>query len=88
VLAGVGEDWYRCRNVAEAHGRVVSTFNDYVKTAGDTHTAARFLGKVFTFEQIDEARQWCGVEIPDPDFPTEAPMPPAPVCKDEAELCF
>jgi len=80
VLNGVWEDWYHCRNVDEAHRRVVSTFESYVSTAGgDRLTAARFLGKVFTFEQISDAREWCGVDIPDPDSPELAPAPmPAP----------
>ncbi len=87
VLDGVWEDWARCRRVEEGHRRVVATFNDYVKTAGDEYTAARFLGKVFTFEQIDEARTWCGVAIPDPDFPMEGKPMPAPA-QEPMDLTF
>ena len=90
VLAGVWEDWYRCRNVAEAHRRVVATFRDYVNTAGDELTAARFLVKVFTFEQIDEARKWLGADIPDVIADGEfEEAQPAPAAKEApAELCF
>jgi len=69
VLDGVWSDWAKCRDIEAEHRRVVATFNDYVKTAGYEITAARFLGKVFTFEQIDEARKWTGIGIPDADYP-------------------
>lgn len=87
VLAGVWEDWYRCRNVDETHRKVVTTFENYVKTAGgDKLTAARFLGKVFTFEQIDEARKWTGAAIPDADYPATIEAKPGPV--PEQDLAF
>ncbi|HYQ47103.1 MAG TPA: hypothetical protein VER11_34270 [Polyangiaceae bacterium] len=90
VLAGVWEDWARCRNIDQAHRRVVTTFRDYVKTAGDELTAARFLVKVFTFEQIDEARKWLGADIPDVIADSEfAEVEPAPTKKEAPEeLCF
>jgi hypothetical protein len=90
VLDGVWEDWQRCRNVDEAHRRVVTTFRDYVKTAGDELTAARFLAKVFTFEQISEARRWCGVDIPvDVEFDeADQPAPRALPIEAHEELTF
>lgn len=89
VLGGVWEDWYRCRNVDEAHRKVVATFNNYVTTAGGSAlTAARFLGKVFTFEAIDEARKWCGVAIPDADGPEYVPSVPEAQPVGEQDLTF
>jgi len=90
VLAGVWEDWQACRRVDEAHRRVVTTFNDYVETAGDRFTAARFLCKVFTREAIDEASKWCGVAIPDTSIIDGefAEAEPAPEQEAPVELTF
>ena len=46
--------------------RVIDTFAEYERTAGDKEVAARFLAKVFSAEQIKDASEWFGVHIPDP----------------------
>ncbi len=83
VLDGVWEDWARCRDIDRAHRRTVATFKDYVNTAGDELTAARFLAKAFTKQQIIEAREWLGASIPDADEPLCSPTGPISVVVDD-----
>lgn len=64
ALSGMTTDWYECRDKHSSLERIVATFRDYVKTAGDPTLAARFLGKVFSRDEIAEAAEWFGVEIP------------------------
>jgi hypothetical protein len=78
ALKGLWDDWEACCSTDYDMRRVVTTFNDYVKTAGDAQTASRFLAKVFSHSKIAEAAEWCGVEIPDPRT-SEAESAPAPM---------
>lgn len=64
ALAGMWADWHECGGKSGEMRRVTDVFAEYVRTAGDAVIAARFLLRVFTAEQIREAAEWCGVEIP------------------------
>lgn len=65
VLQGLWDEWHRCRELDTRRRRTLETFEDYKRIAGgDGQVAARFLLKVFSREQIAEAAEWCGVEIP------------------------
>lgn len=89
ALEGLWEDWEKCKALEFQMRRVVATFDDYVKTAGDEQTAARFLRKVFSDSKISEASEWCGVAIPagviDAEFP-EVEAKPEPI--EAADLTF
>lgn len=58
ALGGLWEDWYACQEKAYRVGRVIETFEKYVKMAGSEATAAKFLAQVFTPPQIAEAEEW------------------------------
>lgn len=75
ALQGLYADWHECGRKALRMREIADVFADYVKTAGDAETAARFLQKVFARDEIDEAAEWCGVSIPRTDLPQAEPMP-------------
>src|SRR3990172_277934 len=70
ALDGMWSDWYACMSKAREMRRVVSVFEDYCKTAGDQIVAAMFLEKVFPLSKINDASEWCGVDIPNGDGDT------------------
>ncbi len=64
-LNEVWEDWSDQRSLDGKHRRLVQTFEEYKVTAqGDDDTAAKFLLKVFTVDQVREANEWLGLNIP------------------------
>lgn len=63
VLNGVWEDWYRCQAVARERKKVVDTFEDYKKVAGDESLALEFLKKVFPLDIISESFKWFEIPI-------------------------
>jgi cytochrome c556 len=76
ALKGLWEDWHECVAKQERLGRIVDTFHDYVKTAGDNVIAASFLSKAFEAGDIAEAAEWFEVAIPlfsGVDVPPPAP---------------
>jgi hypothetical protein len=73
ALKGLWDDWHERRAEAVRHQKVIDTYAGYVQTAGDHDVAAKFLLKVFSAEQINDASEWTGVTIPT-EFP-EAPDP-------------
>lgn len=61
TLAGVWEDWHRCRNLEYVHKKVVDTFESYKAMAeGNIEVAEKFLAKVYTADQIAAAMAWFG----------------------------
>lgn len=75
ALEGLWADWHARRAVAAQHRKVVDTYEAYCKTAGgDSITAAKFLQKVFSVEQIREASEWFVTSIPTA-FEAQAPEP-------------
>lgn len=65
VLGGVWEDWHNQQDTARHHKKVLSTLEDYRKTAqGDEKIALQFLRKVFTLEAINEAFTWLELDLP------------------------
>lgn len=78
ALNDMTSDWYECRNKSERMAKVIRTYRDYVKTAGDPHTASRFLAKVFTESETMEAAEWFNESIPWPSDVEAAPAQPAP----------
>lgn len=64
ALKGLWQDWHECVAKHERLGRIVTTFHDYVKTAGDNVIAASFLAKAFHAGDIAEAAEWFEVAIP------------------------
>lgn len=88
ALEGLWDDWHRCRNLARQHQNVIETLDAYTRTAGGDETiAARFLGKVFSVEQIKDAAEWFGRKI-QTDFtePKPAPGPSHPDAESPAEV--
>jgi tetratricopeptide (TPR) repeat protein len=91
ALEGLWEDWHRCRDLARRHRKVIDTFEAYVLTAsGDRDVAARFLQKVFSVEQIEEAGAWFEQDIPTKFIKVEAiePGPSHPGAPAEATLAL
>lgn len=79
ALDGMWADWYARRSEAREHRKVIETYEAYCKTAGgDTETAAKFLQKVFTVEQIVEAATWFDTSIQTKFFECEALPGPGP----------
>lgn len=64
ALKGLWDDWYACGRKALDHDKVKRTWEQYVTMAGSEELAAKFLLKVFSLTQIDEAAVWFGIEIP------------------------
>jgi len=59
------DDWHEQREKLERARVVQKTMAEYVETCeGDTITAARFLSKVHTAEDIVLAREWLGLAVP------------------------
>jgi len=59
VLNGVWEDWWKCKELATKHQKVMDTKKEYLDlTAGDETLAFTFLAKVFSQDEINEAEQW------------------------------
>ncbi len=58
VLKGLWSDWHECRATAVRMARVLETFDEYVRIAGDENVARRFLAKVFDVETITSASEW------------------------------
>jgi hypothetical protein len=78
ALAGMWSDWHDQRGLAARHRRVVDTYEAYCKTAGgNTTVAAKFLQKVFSVEQIQDANEWFGCAI-ETEFAEAAPAEAAP----------
>lgn len=62
---GIWSDWYECRRTEEAHKNVLATLNEYIRLAeGEVHTAYKFLGKRFSADAIEEAKQWLEDQFP------------------------
>lgn len=79
TLKGLWEDWFACRDKAARLREVVGVFEEYTATAGgDRDVAARFLAKVCTPEDITDAREWLGAEIPVVEVSDER-LAPSPV---------
>jgi hypothetical protein len=75
ALAGMWSDWHTQRDEAAKNRRIVETFNEYLKLAGDAPTASAFLHKAFGRQAIRDAAEWFGETIPDPYEPTpEVPV--------------
>lgn len=64
VLSGVWDDWACQRDAQAAHKRVVETYDEYKRMAGEETVAAAFLAKVFTEDKINDAFDWFGLPSP------------------------
>jgi len=59
VLNGVWEDWYRCRELAAEHQKVMDTKKEYLAlTDGNEEMATTFLKKLYACDKIQEAIEW------------------------------
>lgn len=74
VLEAMWNDWREQQAKARRLARVIETFGDYQKTAGNAELAAKFLYKAFGSSDIEEAAEWFGVAIPDPNAAVCASM--------------
>lgn len=64
ALSEMWDDWHRCQAKHARFGRIINTWREYQELAGDDTTARRFLGKVFSDAEVEDAAEWFGVEIP------------------------
>ena len=63
TIGGVWDDWFRCRQVASDHKKVIDTLETYkAMTNGDAALAEKFLEKVFDAGQIHDALVWFGLK--------------------------
>lgn len=81
ALKGLWEDWHACRSKAERVGRVLATFEAYLKMAdGNDQIARKFLAKAYSADVLADASEWHGKRLTwDPQGldAEEAPMPEA-----------
>jgi hypothetical protein len=69
ALAGMWDDWHKCRAQDARMRKVSATFESYTETAqGDRSIAFGFLRKVFADLEIIDAAAWCGFEAPNPFY--------------------
>jgi hypothetical protein len=80
ALKGLWEDWSTQRQRDHKLRGVMATFEEYRRIAASQDVALRFLRKVHSVSQIEEAAEWCGVALPaDWEFAeVEAAAMPAP----------
>ena len=90
ALKGLWDDWYECGRKALEHDKVKRTWGQYVVMAGNTELAAKFLLKVFSVSQIEEAAEWFGISIPTIfEEPTEpGPMHPDAPVESASDIAF
>ena len=62
ALAGVWTDWHDCRTMEQKLRRVVETWGEYRKLAGDDATASAFLRKAVDTETLVEVCDWYGLD--------------------------
>ena len=64
VTEGVWQDWCEQKRTAARHQKLMDTMSEYmVLTKNDDALANTFLLKVYTQEDIDDAKAWlCGIE--------------------------
>ena len=64
-LAEVWSDYYQCQDTARQHAKVIETWNEYLKLAGnDEKVASGFLLKAIPVKQVLDSSKWTGIEIP------------------------
>jgi hypothetical protein len=64
ALKGLWEDWAAQRQRDHQLRSVMATYEEYRRIAASQDVALRFLRKVHSVSQIEEAAAWCGVELP------------------------
>jgi hypothetical protein len=79
ALAAMWSDWDQQRANQARLQRVISTWSEYQRLAGDDATARRFLAKVYEASAVREAAEWFGTEIPELDAQFTEAEPPARV---------
>jgi hypothetical protein len=82
------DDWTAQRAKDRKFRDVMATFDDYRRIAASADVALRFLRKVHSTTEIEEAAAWCGFELPNIDDPTPAPMTLAQESQATAEAVF
>lgn len=71
--ATLRDDWRECQRKALDVDKVLATFDEYKRLAGNAWTASTFLAKAFVRGAIARAEQWSGVAMLDLTAPpTEA----------------
>ncbi len=66
VTQGVWNDWHAQRNVKSSMERIVATYRDYLKLAGDDRNIAlSFLEKAYPAEKIELVREWIEGAVPE-----------------------
>lgn len=66
----VWEDWTECRNKMSTCTEIRRTYEEYVTLSGDPQVALKFLSKVYSSEDIEQARVWVG-GVPEPEVACE-----------------
>lgn len=72
ITSKVWTDWHNKRETKYELHKVVETFSEYQKIAGDSAVAWTFLEKAFNADKISEACQWFPDEIQRPEPKVEA----------------
>ena len=77
----IWKDWHGCRACASGHQKIIDTFKEYQRLAGDDVVAAKFLAKAFGKTAIVEAFEWFGLSTPEivEDTKAEQPKPEQPL---------
>lgn len=88
ALKGLWDDWATQRQRDHKLRGVMATFEEYRRIAASQDVALRFLRKVHSVSQIEEAAEWCGVELPKGwEFAdVEAPVPPPELSSDDTAM--
>ncbi len=92
TLEGLWNDWSTQRQRDHKLRGVMATYEEYRRIAASQDIALRFLRKVHSVNQIEEAAEWCGVALPaDWEFAEvdAGPMPVPDLTSDEtAAMAF
>lgn len=72
ATAGVWNDWEYCREKERQAAKIYATLDEYIRLCdGNRETALRFLGKLFSADEIAEAAAWRGDDAIQPEAAAE-----------------
>ena len=59
ILQGVWDNWYECKSLTEKHQKVTDTKKEYMQLTNNNEVLAeQFLSKVFSIDEIRQAKEW------------------------------
>jgi hypothetical protein len=72
AVSGVWDDWQKCRDKERQAAKIYATLDEYIRLCdGNRETALRFLGKLFSADEIAEAVAWRGDDAIQPEAAAE-----------------